>query len=480
VVVPADSAVRVGSTVECVATYRDADGIDITADPRNAFFWDISLNPAFASIQARSGQPWIADLIGVQVGQIRVRCRGGSFAISGGEIELTVETADVHTVVAEANGPYSVETNAVLTPSSANSFDSTGSWQKRWDWGDGTNSGFVAANATPSKTYTTPGQRTLVLTIKSDVDGQEATDTAVVTVSDPAPTPPPSSGFNEPSGFSAIVEDNFTGDPSLASEQSAGRKTGMTIGKRTIWNYVSQLTRINDTTAPVSGPSVWKYVVPATSGVALDPVWNYWSEGSSSTNRQDKARLYFRIWIKLNQTYGDGKYQTHHQLQKLFYFSAGYTNTSNGSFVYLRGHKGATGPGFITNARILPALKFAALDSSGGAISGGAIEIDNAGAMPSYVQIIQHAVPSVAIGDWQLIEMEFKCNSLTSDAKDGYAKVWVNNTLVQEARNCRFRSQANPLGFHQFHFAFVNGGTQITTTRAESFEYDKFYVSVAN
>jgi len=84
---------------------------------------------------------------------------------------------------AEANGPYSGETDTAVDFSSVGSNDPDGTiTDYQWDFGDG--AGNTAAN--PSHTYTSAGTYTVTLTVTDD-QGATDTDTASVEITDPAP-----------------------------------------------------------------------------------------------------------------------------------------------------------------------------------------------------------------------------------------------------------------------------------------------------
>jgi hypothetical protein len=441
-IIPEETAVSVGSTIACQATFRDADGNDITQQGRISFFWDISQNPSRATIVARAATPWIADLTGVSVGQIKVRCRAGSFVVSGGEIDLTVETADVHVVTAEANGPYAVETGQPLTPSSAGSNDSFGSWTKRWDWGDGTNTGFVAANATPSKSYPSAGTRTITLTIKSDTDGQEATDVAQVSVTDPAPTPPPSLYPHQPAGHTRLREHacdtmgsgGTTPDTFHYSTDLAGHQWSWYVWTSYTRSGLPKFQLLSEPGTP-RGDTFLRTMLWGIGFAEVEFAPVRWAE---------QRELYMSMWARAKRN-ADGGWWVHPTGDKIlgfFHYADAADNSDNNGILACAGPGGAGQNHLITN------------------ITYGVKQQDNV-ARNTYM-----GSPLVPLDQWNQLEWIFKLNTLGQ--ANGVLQLWITplggtSRLAINRSDMTYITAGKEAGFLRYKLRAMHGGTNTPT-----------------
>ena len=174
----------------------DLDGGPLT------YRWDFG--DGTTSTQANPSHSYAAS--GLYTATLRVTDSGGLFD----EDTASVSVAANPPPTAEANGPYSGNQGALISFSSAGSFDPEGDpLTYRWDFGDGTTS----TQANPSHVYVTGGGFTATLRV-TDPDNLFDEDTAQVTVNRP-PTAeangPYSGGAGDPIAFSSAGSGDLDG-----------------------------------------------------------------------------------------------------------------------------------------------------------------------------------------------------------------------------------------------------------------------------
>jgi hypothetical protein len=196
---------------------------------------------------------------------------------------------------------------------------------------------------------------------------------------------------------------------------------------------------VTDATAPISPSNVLQVFYPLGKSGGSAPAHAYYAE--SGHLPANTGTIYFRVSIKLSSNWTDnGNAGT-----KFFFPRSGQAGENN--YINLTGN-GNFLPGFSINGQTWNG------DSGDYPISG-----------------------PISKGVWH--DMEILLYQGTSAvAKDGYAKIWIDGTLVLNRTGIQMLPSGAPLGFSYLFLDPTYGGGTNSVPADQDFQIDNWYCSV--
>ena len=177
----------------------------------------------------------------------------------------TFTTTDGSPPTANAGVDKSANEGASVSFSGA-STGGTGTKTYDWDFGDG--SSHTTGTLTPAHTYADNGTYTVTLKV-TDANNQTATDTAVVTVANVAPTATVSNGG--PVTVNSLVSITFSGQLDASSaDTSAGFKYSFDFDNNGTWDVTDSTAASATTSYPAAGSKVVKARIKDKDGGSTD------------------------------------------------------------------------------------------------------------------------------------------------------------------------------------------------------------------
>jgi hypothetical protein len=308
--------------------------------------------------------------------------------------------------------------------------------------------GFYNAPTTAG-TYTVTAKLTTIL-------GSVLTSQATVTVSGSAPSTTSSSGYpNQPSGFTRIAENRFSGS-TLQEGAVAGEWGGPWYGQSHF------LTAISDASSPNGTGRVaatqWPSGLVAGNSPTMFNGWDRRSNGFTENGRYRK--LYVSMRVKIPQA----DYENQNTGTKIWYVSHGNLTQQNADYLYLEGTYNGTS--------IMDRMKIAVSISP-------ADEAITAGSRPYRQNVDTRAL--LTVGVWHHVEVYMDQGTVGNS--DGTLRVWVDGVRVTDyTRQVKFLDAAYDFtqGFYDFQWTPVWGGTGGTKTRSDRMYMGSLYLSGAN
>jgi PKD repeat protein len=214
-----------------------------------------------------------------------------SFATSGSKVvKARIKDKDGgftdYTTTITVNGPVTADAGADKTANEGSSVSFTGTaggvgaLSYDWDFGDG--SAHVTGTLTPTHTYADNGTYTVTLTV-TDAASQVATDTAVVTVNNVAPTA--SLTNNGPVNTNANVTISFSGQADVsAPDQAAGFRYSYDFDNNGTWEQTDVTSASATTSYATSGSKTVKARIKDKDGGFTDYTTTVTVNGAPTAN----------------------------------------------------------------------------------------------------------------------------------------------------------------------------------------------------
>ena len=402
---PGSASVQVGTTVQLSAVTRDANNNTLTG---RAINWSSS-NGAVATVSA-SG---LVTAVAAGGATITASSEG-----QNGTSAVTVTAQPPAPVASVSISPSSTSVQAGSTVQlsvvtrDANNNVLTGrviSWQSG-----------NTAKATVNSSGVVTGVDTGTVQITATSEG--VSGTASVTVTAPPPPPPPGSS-NEPAGMTLIDERPFNSLNEHAAPYSPA------------WDTDTNLTIVQDATAPKSPSNVLRWTYPAGFAGGSAP-------GHTGTAHSGQRVMYISYWGKLSTNFWGHLTAVNKQLYE-------WANGSNVFYFEARG---------VGSGTLRPSICLQ------GTLTDG--------------NYSPNLVPTAEIirGQWYHVEIVLTGNS--SGTADGSVDWWLDGVHVGSRTSLQFTSSATSWGI--FEFTPVWGGVTDNVPATMTFDVDHVYLSGKN
>ncbi len=299
----------------------------------------------------------------------------------------------------------------VLTPATASV--AAGAQQQfsvAGQWSDGSTTAPAVSYAATGGTVNANGRYTAGTTagtfrVIATQQGGSLADTSTVTVT---VTPPTGGNPHEPAGMTVGFDESFTSSP--VGQPSSG--WFVELGG-------SNVTVVNDATAPISGPKALQLRFPSGFGGGVEPMVINWNE--SGHFPANTGTLYMRMRVKLDANWSDNG----NDGTKFIWPRPTVENTAH--FSPISRALGGMTVGFNYQASYL----------------GGADD-DNEDPAPK------------ALGVWHDVEW-LLYQGTTASANNGTVQIWVDGTLVVSETGKKFAKNGDVLGWKYMTIAPVFG-----------------------
>ena len=308
--------------------------------------------------------------------------------------------------------------------------------------------------------------------------GTTAGSTSSITLSNPSAAYP-----NEPTGFSPIVEMDFSKLPGTTGAAAVGQASHL------FWGGDTNMTLVNDATAPQSGASVLQTRMPQGLQAGYPP--GHFAFWNSLTAPQDYRRIYVSFWIRIPGS----DYENQAVYTKLFYFAHGNDYQKNEDVIALEG-KGTNG--------LMSAM---ALNFSHSQADDRSLDVNGTTSLGSGVTRTENVntATKLTVGTWHHVELFADVGTVqpfqrqpsgswiwnaTGGNYDGTVRMWLDGTKVMEYSP----ANGNGLKFLDSDYSFTRGffasewtpvwggvgGCGSTTcyrTRTDYIDMDHLYIS---
>jgi len=410
-VVPAKSAILTGESVTIRASALGANGQPAPAEVN----WTASGGTVVALDDST------AQFSASAAGAYRIR----------GRYKKNPNPADSTTITVSTPAP--VLQAVILTPASVTlAAGAQQTFTVSGQWSDGSTTAPAVTYSATGGTVNTSGRYTAGTTAGSyrviaTQQGGSLADTSTVTIT---VAPPPTGGNpHEPTGMTIGFDESFTVSP--VGQPSSG--WFVELGG-------SNVSIVNDATAPVSGPKVLQLKFPAGFGGGVEPMVINWNEtGHFPPNT---GTLYLRMRVKLDPNWSDNG----NDGTKFIWPRPTVENTAH--FSSISRALGGMTVGFNFQASYL----------------GGADD-DNEDPTPR------------SLGVWHDVEWLLYQGS-TAAANDGTVQVWVDGVLVVNETGKKFAKNGDALGWKYMSIAPVFGYGTRPVPHDQYIWIDHWYASV--
>lgn len=247
---------------------------------------------------------------------------------------------------------------------------------------------------------------------------------------------------NEPAGFTAFAEHNFTGLPT--NGQTLGQLLGTWVA--TVSGNLGIITP--DLTAPASSPNMLQTRFPNNLAAGTAPV--SMSGWASAGPTFEVKKMYLAVWVKLKLP--------------------DYENQSVGTKMGFIGY----GPSPFNTARN---QGFFLMKGTGSTAVGTAFRMsfEQQGHVSRSLPQNANSSPLMTAGQWHEWELLVELNTLGQ--ADGTLKMWIDGTLILNYSNMVWISTGNTHGFYEYRWNPTWGGIGGAKTRDDFVLIDHAYIS---